>query len=175
MFISCVIQVIIDNDSVFINISQHISSHYDLQSSTSFTHFVCSVRSCKRLFLRLKPLKGSSHHLLILSHSRSVVLVLPLLIPSIFIKRTLLSKETDSLYQTLSHLSRVLVRFVPAVRVDLPEQVLDAFVVELVPTAAVLVQLPHLTQQEIRNLQNSRSNAHQSNTQQQFPCRVEFN
>ena len=50
------------------------------------------------------------------------------------------------------YLCGVLVWFVPAVGVDLPQQVLDALVVELVAAVTVLIQLTHLAHQEIGNL-----------------------
>lgn len=51
------------------------------------------------------------------------------------------------------HLRAVFVGFLPAVCVDLPQQVLDAAVVELVTPAAVLIQLAYLAHQEVGNLQ----------------------
>lgn len=50
-------------------------------------------------------------------------------------------------------LGGIFVRFVAAVCVDLPQQVLDATIVELVSPVTVLVQLTHLAHEEIRNLQ----------------------
>lgn len=54
------------------------------------------------------------------------------------------------------HLRAVLVGLFPAVRVDLPQQVLDAAVVELVTPAAVLVQLAYLAHEEVGNLWGGR-------------------
>lgn len=40
---------------------------------------------------------------------------------------------------------------------DLPQQVLDAAIVELVAPVAVLVQLTHLAHEEVRNLKGKRT------------------
>lgn len=51
-----------------------------------------------------------------------------------------------------AHLRGVFIRFFSAVCVDLPQQVLDATIVELVTTVTVLIQLAHLAHEEVGDL-----------------------
>lgn len=52
-----------------------------------------------------------------------------------------------------THLRAVFVGFLPAVCVDLPQQVLEAAVVEQVTPVAVFIQLAYLAHEEVGNLQ----------------------
>ena len=57
----------------------------------------------------------------------------------------------------LAHLVVAFLWFFSAVRVNLPQQVLDAPVVELVTSVAVLIQPTHLAHQEVRDLEGAAS------------------
>lgn len=55
-------------------------------------------------------------------------------------------------FSNKTHVRVVFCGLFPAVCVDLPQQVLDAAIVELVAPVAVLIQSAHLAHQEVWNL-----------------------